>query len=286
MADPRVHYRLATADDAAAEHAIFRAAIGELMRARNYPFTGPPLAGFTMSRAHVLATDPGRCWVAELDGRVVGYTRAIVRDGTWFFASLFIDPSAQGRGIGRRLFELAADGAPARRLTITDSIQPISNALYGSMGLLPIAPLIRLVGRAAAVAPSDLEPAEATLDDLAAIDRAAYGFERRQDHPYWATRGSRRAWARDGLIVAWSYRGPEGQIGPLAALDPSAAAGALRAELALEPTVVVEMPATARPLVSAGLAAGLRIDPPMGLLLASDGIAAPTSLAISSYGLY
>jgi hypothetical protein len=34
------------------------------------------------------------------------------------------------------------------------------------------------------------------------------------------------------------------------------------------------------------LEAGLRIDPPMGLLLASDGVQAPTSLAIGTYGLY
>ena len=279
-------YRRASAEDVASEHAIFCAAVGDLHRARNYPWSDPPLGEFAKNRAHILSTDPQRCWVAELDGRVVGYTRAIVRDGTWFFASLFIDPAAQGRGIGRRLFDLAVDRAPSRRLTITDSIQPISNALYGRNGLLPVAPLIRLVGTAAGIGRAALEPADASIDDLAAVDRLAYGFERRIDHPYWASRGTRHAWSRGGEVVAWSYRWTNGTIGPLAAIDGPTAADALRAELALDPVTRIELPATARPLLTAGLDAGLRIDPPMGLLLASDDVPAPTALAIGSYGLY
>lgn len=281
-----VRYRSAIDADVAAEHAIFCTAVGALHRARNYPWTDPPLAEFAKNRAHIQSTDPERCWAAELDGRLVGYTRAIVRDGTWFFASLFIDPAAQGRGIGRHLFELAVEGAPRRRLTITDSIQPISNALYGTKGLLPVAPLVRLTGRAVDVGTPALERSEATIEDLAKVDRAAYGFERGLDHPYWASRGTRHAWSRDGRLVAWSYRWSNGTIGPLAAVDPQSAAETLLAELALDPVTRIELPATARPLLAAGLEAGLRIDPPMGLLLASDGVQAPTSLAIGTYGLY
>ena len=286
MGDRDVQYRPATPDDVAAEHAIFCASLAEMYAARGYPWADPPLEDFAKGRDHILATDPSRCWVAELSGRVVGYTRAFVRDGTWFFASLFIDPAAQGRGIGRRLFELAVDGAPSRRMTITDSIQPISNAIYGRNGLLPIAPLIRLVGRAVDAGTSALELGEASIDDLARVDLAAYGFERRLDHPFWASLGTRHAWARGGAIVAWSYRWANGNIGPLAAVDAETAADSLRAELALDPVASIELPGTARPLLSAALAAGLRIDPPMGLLLASDGIPAPTSLAIGTYGLY
>lgn len=281
-----VRYRPAGLDDVAAEHAVFCAAIGELYRARSYPWSEPPLADWAKGRAHVLATDPERCWVAELDDRVVGYTGAIVRDGTWFFSSLFIDPAAQGRGIGRQLYELAVEGAPSRRLTITDSIQPISNALYGANGLLPVAPLIRLAGSARAPSPVTLRPADASIDELARVDRAAYGFERRIDHPYWASRGTRHAWSRGGEVVAWSYRWANGNIGPLAAVDAGTAAEAYRAELALDPVASIELPATARPLLRAALASGLRIDGPMGLLLASDGVSAPTSLAIGTYGLY
>ena len=283
--DQDVRYRPAAHEDAADEHAIFCAAVGELHRARTYPWSDPSLDDFTKARTHVMATDPERCWAAELGGRVVGYTRAIVRGDTWFFASLFVDPAAQGRGIGRRLFDLALDGAPSRRMTITDSIQPISNAMYGMHGLLPIAPLVRLVGRATAHGVG-LHLAEASIEGLAQVDRAAYGFDRRIDHPYWASRGTRHAWSRGGTVIAWSYRWPNGNIGPLAAVDPQSAVDALGAELALDPNASIEVPASARPLLSAALAAGLRIEPPMGLLLATDGIPGPTSLAIGTYGLY
>jgi GNAT superfamily N-acetyltransferase len=281
-----VRYRPARPDDVAAEHAVFCGAIGELYRARSYPWTAPPLAEFAKGRAHVMATDPDRCWVAELDERLVGYTGAIVRDGAWFFSSLFVDPAAQGRGIGAALYDRAVAGAPSRRLTITDSIQPISNGLYGAKGLLPVAPLFRLAGTARGHGPVDLEPRDASIEELARVDRAAYGFERRADHPYWASRGTRHAWSRGGTVVAWSYRWQNGNIGPLAAADADTAAEAYRAELALDPAASIELPATARPLLAAALASGLRIEGPMGLLLASDGVPAPTSLAIGTYGLY
>ena len=286
MADGAVRVRKAAAADAAVEHAIFCASVGQLHRGRNFEWSDPPFETFERNRSHVLATDPERCWVAELDGVVVGYSRAFVRDGTWFFASLFVDPAVQGRGIGARLFDLAVEGAPSRRLTITDSIQPISNALYGLKGLLPVAPLIRLDGTAARPGSSGLKAVESSMEELGTVDRAAYGFDRSIDHPHWSSLGTRHAWARDGEVVAWSYRWPDGNIGPLAATDDETAGDALRAELALDPTASIELPSTARALLSTALAAGLRIKPPMGLLLASDGVPAPTALAISTYGLY
>jgi GNAT superfamily N-acetyltransferase len=281
-----VAYRPATFDDLAAEHAVFCRAEGAVLRARQYEWVDPPFEQFSLGLRHLLTHDPGRCWVAEVEGRVVAYTGALVRDDTWFFSMLFIDPDAQGRGVGRRLFDLASAGAPERRLTITDSIQPVSNALYGRNGLLPIAPLIRLAGEAPYGAATPLELGEAASGQLGGIDRLAYGFERHVDHDYWATRWQRRAWFRNGELVAWAYRWPNGNIGPLAAIDAATAADAFRSELAVAGPISIEMPATARPLLAVALDAGLRINPPMALLLASDGVSPPTSLAISTYGFY
>jgi GNAT superfamily N-acetyltransferase len=281
-----IAYRLATFDDLPAEHAVFCRAEGGVLQARQYEWADPPFERFSLGLRHLLAHDPARCWVAELDGRLVAYTGALVRNDTWFFSMLFIDPEAQGRGIGRRLFDLAVDGAPERRLTITDSIQPVSNALYGRKGLLPIAPLIRLSGPAPEGGQAPLELGEATSEQLGPIDWIAYGFDRRVDHDYWASRWERRAWFRGGELVAWAYRWPDGNIGPLAAIDPATAADAFRSELAAGGPISVEMPATARPLLAAALDAGLRIKPPMALLLAADGVSPPSSLAISTYGFF
>lgn len=53
-------------------------------------------------RAH-LADDSA--WVAELDGRVVGYATASVVDGHAHLDQVSVIPSAGGRGIGRALVE-------------------------------------------------------------------------------------------------------------------------------------------------------------------------------------
>ncbi len=280
-----IAYRPTTPDDVAALHGVFCRAMRPVVEARGYDWEDPPLEQYSLGPRHLLTTDPDRCWVAESRGQVLAYTSAFVRDSTWFFASLFIDPQLQGRGVGKHLFALAVDDAPQRRLTITDSIQPISNALYGRNGLLPIAPLVRFVG-AGTLGTPELELADTPVERLTPIDRAAYGFGRGVDHRYWALRGDRHVWRRHGEPVAWAYRWANGNIGPLAAIDASTAAAALRSELALGGAASIEAPASARSIHATALGAGLRITPPIGLLLASDGVEAPTSLAIGSYGLY
>jgi GNAT superfamily N-acetyltransferase len=279
-------YRPAVEGDFEAQHRIFCDAEGAVVRARAYPWFDPPPEAMTPWFRHLLTHDGDRCWVAEDDGAVVGFTAAFVRDDTWFFSMLFVEPGAQGRGIGRALYDLAVRDAPARRLTIADSIQPISNAVYGRHGLLPIAPLLPMSGVGGRQRPADLEEGTPSAAELSRLDRLAYGFDRSVDHAFWQTRSQLRGWHRRGTLVAYAYRSSEGYIGPLAAIDSEAAAAALTAELADEGPVSIEIPATARPLLATALAAGLHINPPIGLLLASDGVPAPTALTIRSYASY
>src|SRR5438128_2596177 len=97
-------YRSATFADLEAEHAVFCRAEGGVRQARSYPWSDPPFEWFAAVHRHLLTHDPQRCFVAEVDGRVVGFTAAFVREDVWFFAALFIDPEFQGHGIGRHLF--------------------------------------------------------------------------------------------------------------------------------------------------------------------------------------
>jgi GNAT superfamily N-acetyltransferase len=283
----RVAYRTATLADVEAEHAVFIAAEGELLRRHGFDWSEPPpLDVFAPKLRHLLRHDGERCLVAEVAGQVVGYSAAFVRGETWFLAALFIDPGHQGLGIGRRLLELALVGAPPRRLTISDSIQPVSNALYAKHGLLPTTPILPFRGPATVEVSSDLVASEPTPAALAMLDSAAYGFDRALDHTFWATEAAPTLWLRDGQPVAYSYRWPSGRIGPLGGRDEASAAAALQAELARQPNPYIEIPGTARSLVRAAIASGLRIVPPPGLLLTSDGVEPPRSLAISSYGLF
>ena len=50
----------------------------------------------------------GRGWVAELAGEIIGFSCADRTDGSIW--ALFVDPSREGRGAGKRLLRLAADG--------------------------------------------------------------------------------------------------------------------------------------------------------------------------------
>jgi hypothetical protein len=85
-------------------------------------------------------------------------------------------------------------------------------------------------------------------------------------------------------------RGPAvagGAIGPVAGVDPEAAAAALEGELSrASASVTVRMPGSSRSLVAAVLRRGLRLSPTPGLLLLSDEAVPPTSLAIASYTLF
>jgi ribosomal protein S18 acetylase RimI-like enzyme len=282
-----VTYRQAREDDVAAQHAVFVAAEGELLERHGFAWRSPPLVdAVAPGYLHLLRHDGERCFVAEADGRVVGYSAGFVRGAAWFLASLFIDPAYQGVGVGRRLMGLALSGAPERRLTISDSIQPVSNALYAKHGLYPITPILGFKGPSKVELASDLSASEITPSALAMLDQAAYGFDRSVDHEFWATQAVPTLWRRGDKAVAYSYRWPTGRIGPLAGLDDAAAAAALAAELAQPISHLVQVPGTSTSMVRVAIEAGLELAAPPGLLLLSEGVAPPRSLAISSYGLY
>jgi ribosomal protein S18 acetylase RimI-like enzyme len=64
--------------------------------------------------------------LAEVDARVVGYVNVHGRGGAAHLSYLFVDPSYQGRGIGKRLMERALGDARRRgyrRATLGTAIQ-------------------------------------------------------------------------------------------------------------------------------------------------------------------
>jgi GNAT superfamily N-acetyltransferase len=281
-----VELRPATADDLAAELEVFRAAIGELFHRHAFTPPNPPDEAFFAQQGHVLETDPQRCLVAVEACEVVAYASALVREGAWYLASLFVRPDLQGRGVGSALLDGVWGDGFARRSTLTDSIQPVSNGLYGRRGLIPTTPVLTLAGPPRADDPG-LTPSDPETEALSALDRSAYGFDRASDHEYWQQHSTATVWLRDGESIAYAYSWPQGRIGPVAGRDAEAAALALRAELARAPgDVTVLVPGTSAPVVEASLAAGLRIAGPPGLLLLSRGVGAPTALAISGYTLF
>src|SRR4029079_17169666 len=105
--------------------------------------------------------------------------------GHWFLASLFVDAAAQGAGIGPALLDAVWDDGAVVRRTLTDALPPVSNALCGRRGLVPVTPVLAFSGTPRA-GDAPLEHGDGVAAGrLAAIDRAAYGFERRPATEEW-----------------------------------------------------------------------------------------------------
>jgi ribosomal protein S18 acetylase RimI-like enzyme len=92
-------------DDAAPAAAAAHTALERLYREELTPEEmANRSAGGTARVAHLQRTDPGGCWVAEIDGQIVGAAISIIREGVWGLSLLAVLPDFQGRGIGTRLY--------------------------------------------------------------------------------------------------------------------------------------------------------------------------------------
>lgn len=94
---------------------------------------------------HDAETDPAGIFVAENDGRVIGYiTTWIDREaGIGHIPNLALDAHARGQGLGRKLIEHAMEhfrrqGLPYAKIETLDQ-NPVGYHLYTSMGFEEVA---------------------------------------------------------------------------------------------------------------------------------------------------
>jgi N-acetylglutamate synthase-like GNAT family acetyltransferase len=281
--------RPAVEADLPATYAVFRRSIEDLYERHRFEPPRPPQDVFVRQHAHLLEHDADRFWVAAAEGRLVGFSAALVRQDVWFLAALFVSPEHQARGVGKELFARVwqCSSEVRHRITIVDAIQPASTGLYSRAGLLPVTPLMNLACEPKTRRSPGLEPGPLYEVALAELDRAAYGFDRAPDHAFWRAEARGTLWKAAGEAVAYSYRWPGGRLGPVAGRTPEACGQALEAELerAEGRFVSLVVPASARPALSTALAAGLRYSDPPAFILSTDGTG-PDALIPHGYSLF
>jgi GNAT superfamily N-acetyltransferase len=259
-------------DDVEAVSDLSVRAFEEYARRRGEPVLPRPAdAAAHVRLRHLLATDPGGCWVAD-DGTVAGAGLALVREGIWGLSLLVVDPAVQSAGIGRALLERTlAYGNGARGGIILASADPRALRAYARAGFA-LHPTVRATG-----VPRDVEPDPAvrafTPDDhpmAAAVDRAVRGAAHGSDLDALARGGSE--------LLVYPGRGylaiRDGDVKALAAADEVTARALLATALARIPaagTAQVEW-ITARQqwAVDVTLAARLELQPQSAVFLRGE----------------
>ncbi len=216
-------------EDAPAAAAAGRIALEEL-----YPGEFPGAESGARERwsvaraAHLQRTDPEGCWVAEVDGQVVGVALGLIREGVWGFSLFGLLPAFQGLGIGSPLYARAlAHGARAQRGgLVMSSSHPAAMRSYARSPGFRLRPTVRLTGvcrrdrapSALRCRQGDVEADAVTLD---LASRHARGASHRRDLPtYLANPGVRLLIVEgEGFVVA-----RDGSPALLAATNDAAAA--------------------------------------------------------------
>lgn len=139
--------------------------------------------------AHLHDTDPGGCWVAEGDGRVIGTALGLIREGVWGFSLFGLLPAFQGQGIGSRLYAPAlAYGAREPGGIILSSSHPAAMRRYARSAGYELRPAVGLSGAwdhtrlpdGLRCRPGDVDADRATID---AASRHVRGAAHARDLP-------------------------------------------------------------------------------------------------------
>jgi GNAT superfamily N-acetyltransferase len=283
-------FRRAIAADLPTCAAIWRDSLNDYLGRLAQPEIPDELGPILRLYGHLLTTDPDTFLVAERAGEIEAFVVVVRREPLTFLSMLFVRPGAQARGLGRRLLARSM-GDPAGRAdgdgpwaTATDSVQPISNGLYGSLGMVPRMPLLRLVGlpeRAGAFPPLPDGIVAIPFDEirggadgigrsaldgaLADLDRDAAGFDRARDHAFHREEGRIGFLLRDadGRSCGYGYTSEAGRVGPIAVRDAALLGpflGQLLAAVQPRGAFGVWVPGAAGEAIVPLLRSGFRID--------------------------
>jgi GNAT superfamily N-acetyltransferase len=265
---------------------IWRESLNDYMARLNQPPIPVEADSIVRLLEHLLSSDPERFLVATREAehgrgeRIVGFTSAIRRGDLWFLSMLFVRAEEQGAGVGRALLAQVLPHDGAILATGTDAVQPISNALYASVGMVPRMPLFSVIGRPGRRGRFDALPRGIVAEPLPAgiydrdvgvatlvdgIDREILGFVRPQDHAFLGREARHGFLYRgpDGAVAGYGFASVAGRVGPVAARDEALLAPMVGHVLtAIEPrgASALWVPGAAAATLTQVLGAGLRLE--------------------------
>lgn len=142
--------------------------------------------------SHLLAGDPGGCWVAEQGGELIGVAISFRRELMWLLASFAVRRDLQGAGLGKALLDAALGyGAGCLRGMFAASPDPKAVRRYRLAGFT-LHPQMLLHGTVhrdrLPVAPHVREGTARDFDLMDSVDRHARGSAHGPDHPVLAER--------------------------------------------------------------------------------------------------
>ena len=281
-------FRPGTPNDTPAVYDVFVQALADLDRRKGTPdgdnvWTDPAWVAAWWKRRkrmfdHLASTAEG-FWVAEQDGRTIGYARATCHDGVRELTEFFVLPGYQSGGVGRELLARAFPRGGARRRVIIASSDVRALVRYLKAGVSPRFPIYSFSGTPRPVnVDTDLtvESASAapeTLTALRAIDQAILGFTRDADHAFLLRDRRAEFYRRGDRVVGYCYVGHG--TGPIALLDASDFPAVLaRAETEAsqrnEAEFALDIPLINRAAVDHLLGRGFRLDGTFPMFFMSD----------------
>jgi GNAT superfamily N-acetyltransferase len=182
-----------TAEDVAAAERVTAIGFHELdtrMFRRSWPDPQlrPPdrSASWVRRTRHLVATDPGGCWVAERDAELLGVVVSFVREKMWLLASYAVVPGAQGLGLGRALLAPALEhGKGSLRGMLNASNDPKAVRRYHDVGFR-LYPQMFLRGKpdrsTIPVVEKVREGSATDVDLMDSVDRRTRGAAHGPDH--------------------------------------------------------------------------------------------------------
>jgi ribosomal protein S18 acetylase RimI-like enzyme len=285
-----IHYRLAKPGDIAAVAQVYSTAVNDLYERHGLGDQIRQVIQPNPYYAFCLREEPDGFWVAENETEIVGMAISWLRGSFWFLGCLFIVPTCQESGIGRKLLdktlELGSHLNVTNHALITFPFNRVSTALYMRYGMYPREPIYRMVGDGT-VARSvhketesfnyeKLPPERASIQQLCSIDEPVLGIPLERHHEYFlnAHRATcyifRRKKNPEGYAYVWS----NGHVGPLAVVSSNSLRGVMNTALGLAavpgtPQVSVMIPGSNDQAVAVALDHKLRIAIPF-LLMSSQ----------------